>query len=375
MSAPSEMAASRLAALARAAEAAALLAAPGCGVLAADESPGTLEKRFASAGLPAPEGPAAEAAAEAAASRRAAWRRAALGDAAALRAAGVSGVILHEETLGQCDAAGVPLVARLAEAGVLPGIKVDAGVRPLDPLGDPAHEGETLTVGLDVLPGKLEVAAAAGCRFAKWRAALATPPSAMALRANAAALARYAACCQGAGVCPIVEPELLMEGAHSPEEAAEAMERTVAAVVSALHAEGVAMECVVLKPAFAAAGRQYEVPAADRVARLTLRALQRTLPPAAPAVLFLSGGLPDEAATEYLRATARLSGPRPWALSFSFGRGLQAAALKAWAGAGGGQLGGGGEAADEAAAAAAARAALVARVEACSQAALGKPSC
>jgi fructose-bisphosphate aldolase class I len=244
--------------------------------------------------------------------------------------------IMFEETLAQrCDD-GRLFVDALREAGVIPGIKVDTGVSPL-PHGGAA--GETWTTGLDGLAARCALFREAGARFAKWRAVLRIDPaggapSELALREAARGLAFYAATCQAAGLVPIMEPEVLADGAHDAHACAAATERALGALFAACASHGVRLEGALLKPNMVTPGDGApggRPPPAD-VAAATLRVLRRTVPPALPGVLFLSGGQPERVASANLDAMARAPGPKPWALSFSYGRALQASALAAWRG-------------------------------------------
>ncbi len=296
-----------------------LLATAGKGLLAADESTGTIGRRFALIGVENNE-----------ANRRAYRSLLAttpgLGDF-------VSGVILFEETLFQDAADGTPVLEHFSRQGIMPGIKVDQGVQPL--AGGQA--GETFTAGLAGLQERAARYRARGARFAKWRAVLRIgadgAPSPLARQENAWGLARYARTVQEQGLVPIVEPELLMDGDHPIETTAAAQEAVLREVVAALAAHGVLLEGMVLKPAMTTAGASHggsQRP--ERVAELTLRTLRRTLPVAVPAVLFLSGGLGEEEACTYLNAINRAAGPTgaPWHLGFSFGRALQHSCLRQW---------------------------------------------
>lgn len=292
------------------------LAAPGKGILAADESDGTIAKRFATIGVESDE------------PRRRAYRETLftteeLGD-------GISGVILFDETLRQKTADGVPFVGLLTGAGVLPGIKVDKGAKAL--AGFP---GEKITEGLDGLRDRLAEYADLGARFTKWRAVIAIgdgTPTRTCLRANAQALARYAALSQEAGLVPIVEPEVLMDGAHTIERHEAATAAALDAVFHELFAHKVMLEGMLLKPNMVLPGKECPIQGDERqIAELTLRCMRRHVPAAVPGLMFLSGGQGDIEATVNLNAMNRLGG-NPWELSFSFGRALQAPALKAWAG-------------------------------------------
>jgi len=292
------------------------LVAPGKGILAADESTPTIAKRFASIGVESTE------------TARRDYRE--LLFTTAGMAHHISGVILFDETLRQNAADGTPLREVLRRQGVQPGIKVDAGAKPL-----PLHDGETVTEGLDGLAGRLKEYAALGATFAKWRAVYRIAddlPSGACVEANAHALARYAAACQEAGLVPIVEPEVLMDGDHDLETCEDVTTDVLAAVYDALYGQEVELEGTLLKPSMVLAGADSPEPSTvAEVAEATLRVLRRTVPAAVPGIVFLSGGQSAELATEHLDAMNRL-GPHPWALSFSYGRALQAPALAAWGG-------------------------------------------
>ena len=292
------------------------LTAGAKGLLAADESGATIAKRFETIGLESTE-----------ASRRD-WRSLLL----ATPGLGefVSGVILYEETLGQRDAAGTPLAQLAARNGIVPGIKVDAGKIAL------AHApGDEITEGLDGLAKRLATYRGQGARFAKWRAVYNIGPqlpSRAALLANAEALARYAAICQEHGVVPIVEPEVLMDGAHGIARCAEVSEAAWDAVFAALRRHRVALELMLLKPSMVVPGKAHGAPAApDDVARATLAVLRRSVPAAVAGIVFLSGGQTPAEASANLSALNR-HGPQPWPLSFSYGRALQEPVLDAWRG-------------------------------------------
>ncbi|HUZ13911.1 MAG TPA: class I fructose-bisphosphate aldolase [Caulobacteraceae bacterium] len=295
------------------------LVAPGKGLLAADESTGTIKKRFDSIGLQStPE-------------TRRDYREMLLGADEAMQNY-VSGVILFEETLHQhaADATATPLVALIERAGAVPGIKVDKGTTPL--AGFP---GETITQGLDGLGERLDSHRAQGAWFAKWRAVIdiaAGVPTWAAIKANAHALARYAALCQAHGLAPIVEPEVLMDGDHGIE-ACEAVTRlTLKTVFQELFEQRVALEGMVLKPNMVVAGAKHgRQVAVEEVARRTLAVLKDCVPCSVPGIAFLSGGQSAEEATAHLDAMNRM-GPLPWKLTFSYGRALQHAPLTVWAG-------------------------------------------
>ncbi|WP_353252982.1 class I fructose-bisphosphate aldolase [Salinisphaera sp. PC39] len=292
------------------------LVAPGKGILAADESTGTIKKRLASIDVESTE------------ENRRAYRN------LLFTTPGVedfiSGVILFEETLFQKADDGTPFPDLLAAKGIVPGIKVDKGAKPLA-----GFEGEKVTEGLDGLRERLADYREAGARFAKWRAVIDIGehiPSDNCIDVNAHALARYAALCQEAGIVPIVEPEVLMDGAHSIERCEAVTARVLARVFAELDAQGVLFEGMLLKPNMVIAGKECPQQAGvAQVAEATLRCLKRYVPAAVPGIVFLSGGQSDEVATAHLDAMNRIGGA-PWRLSFSYGRALQAPALKAWSG-------------------------------------------
>ncbi|MEX1169763.1 MAG: class I fructose-bisphosphate aldolase [Chloroflexota bacterium] len=293
-----------------------LLVAPGKGILAADESTGTIEKRFRAVGV------------ESTPDSRRAYRN--LLFITPGIEAHISGVILFDETIRQSADDGTQFAELLASRGIVPGIKVDRGAKPL--AGAP---GEKVTEGLDGLRERLVEYRELGARFTKWRAVIGIGPDLptdYAIRVNAHALARFAALSQEAGLVPIVEPEVLMDGDHTIERSFEATSRTLEAVFSELLAERVKLEGILLKPNMVLSG--YECPEQathEEVAAWTIRALRRHVPAAVPGIVFLSGGQSDEDAIANLDALNRVGG-QPWQLSFSFGRALQAAALKSWAG-------------------------------------------
>ncbi|MEW6472451.1 MAG: class I fructose-bisphosphate aldolase [Actinomycetota bacterium] len=292
------------------------MVAPAKGILAADESTGTLTRRFASHVI------------DSTADSRRAYREM-LFTTPGL-ADHTSGVILYDETFHQRTSDGRLFPSLLEDLGVLPGIKVDTGAKPL--AGCPE---ETVTEGLDGLRERLEAYAGLGARFAKWRAVIAIGdgrPSRVCLSANAHALARYAALCQEAGIVPIVEPEVLMDGRHPLGRAAAVTEETLRTVFAALADQDVDLEGIVLKPNMVVPGRDARRPATEaEVADATLTCLRRTVPAAVPGVAFLSGGQSPDEATGHLRAMVE-AGPHPWQLTFSFGRALQDPALAAWGG-------------------------------------------
>lgn len=288
----------------------------GKGILAADESSPTIAKRFKTIGVEATE------------ANRRAYRLLLL----ATPGLGefISGVILHEETLGQRADDGTPLPQIATQQGIVPGIKVDAGKIPL------AHApGDEITQGLDRLAKRLEGYKQQGARFAKWRAVYnvsATLPSRLAVEANAEALARYAAICQEQSVVPIVEPEVLIDGNHTIDRCAEVTEAVLHEVFHALHRHRLILEYTLLKPSMVVPGREQAQQATpSEVAAYTIRTLRRTVPAAVPGIFFLSGGQAPAEATANLDAMNRL-GAQPWQLSFSYGRALQDPALKVWKG-------------------------------------------
>jgi fructose-bisphosphate aldolase class I len=292
------------------------LVAPGKGILAADESSPTMAKRLATIGVESVE------------ETRRSYREI-LFTTAGL-AEFISGVILFDETIRQRSSDGRPFAELLAAEGIIPGIKVDTGTRPL--AGFP---GEVVTAGLDGLRERLEEYVALGARFAKWRAVLRIGdgiPSPSCIDANAHALARYAALAQEAGLVPIVEPEVLMEGDHGIERCAEVTTDVLHEVYDQLHRHRVDLEGTLLKPNMVVPGDACPEQADNEmIARTTLTVLRCAVPAAVPGVVFLSGGMSDQQATARLDAINR-HGPQPWELSFSFGRALQAPVLRAWAG-------------------------------------------
>lgn len=292
------------------------LTRPGHGILAADESTATIEKRFAACGIACSEETRRDY-------RTLLFTTPGFADV-------IAGVILYEETLFQKTADGAPIVALLERLGVVPGIKVDKGAKPLA-----GHPGETVTEGLDGLRERLARYREAGARFTKWRAVIALAsglPTAGALEANAEALARYAALAQEQGFVPIVEPEVLMDGDHGIDRCAEASEEVLRRVFAALARHRVRLEAMILKPNMVVDGKNAPRRSPpETVAEKTLAVLRRTVPAAVPAVAFLSGGQSPEEATLNLDAMNRL-GPQPWRLTFSFARALQDDAMRLWAG-------------------------------------------
>lgn len=293
------------------------LVAPNKGILAADESFGTIAKRFASIGVESSE------------QTRRSYRGMLLTTSGA--EAYISGVIMYHETLGQKTEGGVPFPADLAERGIISGIKVDTGAKPLA-----LHSNEKITEGLDGLRERLADYREQGARFAKWRAVITIGegiPSEACIAANAHALARYAALCQEADLVPIVEPEVLMDGDHDIELCEEVTGRTLGEVFTALRRHDVLLEGILLKPNMVISGKDCPTQAdIETVAARTVRCLLRHVPAAVPGVVFLSGGQDDVRATAHLNAMNRLDVDNPWELSFSYGRALQAPALQAWAG-------------------------------------------
>jgi len=296
------------------------MVAPSKGLLAADESTGTIAKRFAKIGVENTE------------PNRRAYRDMLFTTPGFEQY--TSGVILYEETLFQTSLAGEPFPKLLAAKGVIPGIKVDKGAKPLAG-GGPE---ETVTEGLDGLRERLVKYQEAGARFAKWRAVITIgegTPTDYAIRVNAHALARYAALCQEADITPIVEPEVLMDGDNTAETCERVTERVLSQVFRELYDQRVALEGMVLKPNMAVSGLKCPQQASvEEVAERTLRVLKRCVPAAVPGIAFLSGGQSDEDATAHLNAINQLAAAQgaPWRLTFSYGRALQHAAQVAWAG-------------------------------------------
>jgi fructose-bisphosphate aldolase class I len=292
------------------------MVAPHKGILAADESSPTIKKRFDSVKVESTE------------ENRRAYREMLF---TTLRANEfVSGVILYDETIRQKAGDGTPFPRLLESRGILPGIKVDKGTKALAGAPD-----EKITEGLDGLRERLAEYRGLGARFAKWRAVITIGdgiPSDQCIDANAHALARYAALCVETGVVPIVEPEVLMDGPHTIERCSEVTERTLRRLYAELYAQRVPLEETILKPNMVLSGTECSRQAGVReVAEQTLRCLRASVPAAVPGIVFLSGGQSDEDATAHLNEMNRLGGA-PWELSFSYGRALQAAPLKVWAG-------------------------------------------
>jgi fructose-bisphosphate aldolase class I len=290
---------------------------PGKGILAADESTGTIQKRFEAIGVENTE------------TNRRDYREILFRATEAMQNY-ISGVILFEETLYQDAADGTPLVKLIAEAGAVPGIKVDKGAKPL-----PGFPGETITEGLDGLGPRLQKDYERGARFAKWRAVIDIGdglPTWGAIKANAHALARYAAICQASQIVPIVEPEVMMDGAHDIARCDEVTRLVLRTVFDELFEQRVALEGIVLKPNMVVCGKSCGVKASvEEVAHRTIAALMATVPAAVPGIAYLSGGQSDEEATAHLDAMNKIGG-FPWKMTFSYGRALQAAPQKAWSG-------------------------------------------
>jgi fructose-bisphosphate aldolase class I len=293
------------------------MVAPGRGILAADESSGTIKKRFDAIG------------ADCTADSRRDYREMLFRSTEGMSKC-ISGVILYDETIRQNAKDGTPLVKLIEKAGALPGIKVDKGIKPL-----PFCPGEVITEGLDGLRERLVEYRGLGAKFAKWRAVIdigADMPSYACIMTNAHALARYAALCQDEGIVPIVEPEVLMDGDHDIDRCYAVTEWTLKTVFEQLYDQRVALEGMVLKPNMVISGKKAKNRAwVEEVAEKTVRVLRARVPAAVPGIAFLSGGQSDEEATAHLDAMNRIGGC-PWALTFSYGRALQAAPQKAWAG-------------------------------------------
>jgi fructose-bisphosphate aldolase, class I len=292
------------------------LVAPGKGILAADESSGTIEKRLKSISVPSTE------------ENRRAYREILF----TTKGAGdfISGVILFDETIRQKTQDGKAFVKALEEQGIIPGIKVDKGAKAMA-----NFQGEKITEGLDGLRERITEYRKLGARFAKWRAVITIGegiPTRTCIDANAEALARYAALCQEGDLVPIVEPEVLMDGTHTIERHFEVTERTLRSVFDRLGEHRIVLEGMLLKPNMVLSGKESPQQASVReVAEATVRCMERAVPTAVPGLVFLSGGQSDQQATEHLNAMNQIEG-LPWQLSFSYGRALQAPVLKAWKG-------------------------------------------
>jgi fructose-bisphosphate aldolase class I len=293
------------------------MVAPGRGILAADESSGTIKKRFDAIGV------------ESTPDTRRDYRELLFRSTEGMSKY-ISGVILYDETIRQKAKDGTPLVTLIAKAGAIPGIKVDKGTKPLS-----FSPGEVITEGLDGLRERLLEYRGLGAKFAKWRAVIdigPAIPSYTAIMTNAHALGRYAALCQDEDIVPIVEPEVLMDGDHDADRCYMITEWLLKTVFEQLYYQKVALEGMILKPNMVVAGKKAKSRASvDEVAEKTVRLLQACVPAAVPGIAFLSGGQSEEEATAHLDAMNRL-GPHPWRLTFSYGRALQAAPQKAWSG-------------------------------------------
>lgn len=294
------------------------MVADGKGLLAMDESTGTCNQRFAGAAIPQTE------------EARRAYRELLVSTPGLNEC--ISGAILFDETIRQNSADGTPLIRILSDAKIIPGIKVDLGTQALA-----ACPGEKITEGLDGLRTRLKTYADLGARFAKWRAVIAIGdgrPSRTCIETNAQALARYAALCQEAGLVPIVEPEVLMDGAHGMARCREVTEDVLHEVFDQLRRQRVMLEAMILKPNMVLPGLACATQeSVDEVAEATVRCLLRVVPAAVPGIAFLSGGQSSELASARLNAMHLRFASTPWALSFSFGRALQHEALQIWAGA------------------------------------------
>ncbi len=292
------------------------MVAKGKGILAADESMGTIKRRFDSIKIESNE------------NNRRAYREMLFGTKGVEEA--ISGVILFDETLRTAASDGTPFSQLLSKKGIMPGIKVDKG-----PVDIPGFPGETVTEGLDGLRGRVKEYKDLGAKFAKWRAVITIGegiPTRNCLVANAHALARYAALCQECGIVPIVEPEVLLDGSHTIERCEEVTEETLRITFTTLLEQRVHLEGMILKPSMVVSGKDNARQAGvDEVAERTIRCLKRTVPGAVPGIAFLSGGQSAVSATEHLNAMNKM-GPHPWQVSFSYARALQDPALKAWKG-------------------------------------------
>jgi fructose-bisphosphate aldolase class I len=297
------------------------MVAPGKGILAADESTGTIKKRFDAINVESTE------------QNRRDYREMLFRSGEAMSRY-ISGVILYDETIWQDAKDGTPLVKLIEQSGAIPGIKVDEGTQGL-----PNCPGELVTVGLDKLAERLRKYYERGARFAKWRAVIDIGggtgrgvPTMTAIHVNAHALARYAALCQAAQIVPIVEPEVLMDGDHDIERCYEVTQRVLNKTFQELRIQRVALEGMVLKPNMVVPGKKSAKQASvEQVAERTIHLLKACVPAAVPGIAFLSGGQSDQDATAHLSAMNRIGG-LPWSLTFSYGRALQAAPQKAWSG-------------------------------------------
>ena len=293
------------------------MVAPGKGILAADESSGTIKKRFDAINVISTE------------ESRRDYREMMFRSSEAMTRY-ISGVILYDETIWQNAGDGTPLVKIIQQSGAIPGIKVDEGTQAL-----PNCPGELVTVGLDKLAERLKKYYDQGARFAKWRAVIdigGNVPTMTAIHVNAHALARYAALCQAAQIVPIVEPEVLMDGDHDIDRCYEVSMRVLNKTFQELRVQRVALEGMILKPNMAISGKKCaKQSSVEQVAEKTIRLLKSCVPAAVPGIAFLSGGQSDEVATAHLDAMNRIGG-LPWRLTFSYGRALQAAPQKAWSG-------------------------------------------
>jgi fructose-bisphosphate aldolase, class I len=292
------------------------MVAKGKGILAADESMGTIKRRFDSIKVESNE------------NNRRAYREMLFTTKGIEEA--ISGVILFDETLRTSASDGTAFAQVLSRKGIIPGIKVDKG-----PVDIPGFPGEVVTEGLDGLRARVKEYYELGARFAKWRAVITIGdriPTPTCLEANAHALARYAALCQEGGLVPIVEPEVLLDGSHTVERSQEVTEETLKVTFSKLFEHRVHLEGMILKPSMVVSGKDNPKQAGvEEVAERTIRCLKRTVPAAVPGIAFLSGGQSAEKATEHLNAMNSM-GPHPWEVSFSYARALQDPALKAWKG-------------------------------------------
>ncbi len=293
------------------------MVADGKGILAADESTGTIKKRFDTIALESTED-----------SRRD-YREMLFRSDEAMQSA-ISGVILYDETIRQKAADGTTLVSLIEQAGSIPGIKVDTGAKDMA-----GHPNEKVTEGLDGLHERLEEYFKLGARFAKWRAVINIGdgiPSRACISANTHALARYAALCQENGIVPIVEPEVIMDGSHTAETCYEVTSSVLSALYTQLEEQNVYLEGSILKPNMIVSGTECPTQASvQQVAEMTLDCFNKCVPQAVPGIIFLSGGQADELATAHLDAINKM-GPLSWKISFSYGRALQAAPLKTWSG-------------------------------------------